>query len=205
MAGGEMGINEKGLAIGNEAVFSRFKRAKNGILGMDILRSALGSATTAKEALDFICRFVETYDQGGNGAYRGSLYYDNSFIIADPSEAYILETAGASLGPGGRGKAGRYFQRLRDREDYKAPGCPDPQGNRAGQREGRLFRRSRSRAQGQQGVVQGARGKRFFLRFTKGELRRKLSLKLLGGFCTELDNSGLQTKRPGTAKPGMER
>jgi len=37
---------------------------------------------------------VEQYEQGGNGAYKGSLYYNNSFLIADSSECYQLETAG---------------------------------------------------------------------------------------------------------------
>ncbi|HUX36362.1 MAG TPA: hypothetical protein VMV44_00550, partial [Rectinemataceae bacterium] len=42
MGGGEMGLNERGVAVGNEAVFSRFKARKDGILGMDLLRAALG-------------------------------------------------------------------------------------------------------------------------------------------------------------------
>ncbi|TXT50168.1 MAG: peptidase U34 [Spirochaetes bacterium] len=94
MTGGEMGINEAGVAMGNEAVFSKYKPAKDGVLGMEILRKALARERTAKEALEFICAFVETHDQGGNGAYKGSLYYDNSYLIADPNEAYVLETAG---------------------------------------------------------------------------------------------------------------
>jgi len=93
--GGEMGLNSKGLAIGNEAVFSRFKPDKNGVLGMDILRAALSACATAKEALDFISSFVERFPQGGNGAYKGKLFYNNSFLISDPDEAYILETATA--------------------------------------------------------------------------------------------------------------
>jgi hypothetical protein len=94
MSGGEMGINSKGLAIGNEAVFSRFKPDENGVLGMDILRAALSACATAKEAVDFITSFVEKYPQGGNGAYKGKLVYNNSFLAADPEEAYIIETAG---------------------------------------------------------------------------------------------------------------
>jgi len=92
--GAEMGINSQGLALGNEAVFSRFKADPNGILGMDILKAALCSCTTAKEAVDFITSFVEKYPQGGNGAYKGTLVYSNSFLAADPYEAYVIETAG---------------------------------------------------------------------------------------------------------------
>ena len=94
MAGGEMGVNERGVAIGNEAVFSRFRAKKDGALGMDILRAALAHADSAVEARDFICSFVENGDQGGNGAYRGSLVYSNSFIVAGASGAFVVETAG---------------------------------------------------------------------------------------------------------------
>jgi hypothetical protein len=94
ISGGEMGLNEAGLAIGNEAVFSRFPAAKDGVLGMDILRATLASARDADEALRSICEITEQNDQGGNSAYRGTLRYCNSYLIADPTKAYVLETAG---------------------------------------------------------------------------------------------------------------
>jgi hypothetical protein len=94
MRGGEMGLNECGVAIGNEAVFSRFKAAKDGILGMDILRAALASSESAKEALDTICGLTEGADQGGNGAFKGTLRYCNSYIVSDRGDAYVIETAG---------------------------------------------------------------------------------------------------------------
>jgi dipeptidase len=94
MAGGEMGLNEKGVAIGNEAVFSRFKAKKDGILGMDILRAALAQASTPEEARDFIIAVTEREEQGGNGAFKGNLVYSNSYLIAGAGEGFILETAG---------------------------------------------------------------------------------------------------------------
>jgi len=94
MEGGEMGLNDAGLAIGNEAVFPRRPPAKDGILGMDLLRAALVACASADEAADYICSFVEGHVQGGNGAYHGKLYYDNSYLVADRRGAWIVETAG---------------------------------------------------------------------------------------------------------------
>ncbi len=94
MYGAEMGVNEFGLAIGNTAVFTKERREKVGILGMDIIRLALERTKSSKEALEFIISIIENYGQGGNGSYEHRLYYHNSFIIADPKDAWVLETAG---------------------------------------------------------------------------------------------------------------
>ncbi len=92
--GAEMGVNEFGLAIGNEAIFSKEPLTKNGLLGMDILRLALHNTKTAAEASDFICMLIEKYGQSGNGSYSGNLKYHNSFLIKDFNEAIVIETSG---------------------------------------------------------------------------------------------------------------
>lgn len=94
MWGAEMGVNEHGLSIGNEAVFSKEKVNRDGLLGMDILRLALHNNKSAGEALNFIIRLISDVGQGGDGGYRGSLKYHNSFLIKDFYEAYVLETSG---------------------------------------------------------------------------------------------------------------
>ncbi|MGD8474470.1 MAG: hypothetical protein PVH59_10120, partial [Anaerolineae bacterium] len=48
----------------------------------------------ARKALDVIVNLLETYGQGGNCGFRHKEYYHNSFIIADPVEAWLLETSG---------------------------------------------------------------------------------------------------------------
>ncbi|GBC71037.1 hypothetical protein HRbin02_00814 [Candidatus Calditenuaceae archaeon HR02] len=90
--GAEMGVNELGLAIGNTAIFSREKIPEKGILGMDIVRLALERSRNSEEALKLITEIVD--NQGGSGSYEHRLIYSNSFIIADPREAWVLETAG---------------------------------------------------------------------------------------------------------------
>lgn len=91
--GAEMGVNSKGLAIGNEAVFTKEKLEPEALLGMDMLRLALENCDNAVEAVEFIIQILEQYGQGGKAGYTANLRYHNSFIIADYKEAYVLETA----------------------------------------------------------------------------------------------------------------
>ncbi|WP_340076503.1 hypothetical protein [Leptobacterium sp. I13] len=94
MWGAEMGVNEKGVSIGNEAVFSKEKQSKEGLLGMDILRLALHNGGSAEEAANIIINLIEIYGQGGNGSYSGTLRYHNSFLIKDFDKAILVETSG---------------------------------------------------------------------------------------------------------------
>jgi secernin len=93
MWGAEMGANEYGVVIGNEAVATKEPLNNTGLLGMDLLRLGLERGNTAKKALDIIINLLETHGQGGSHNKKG-LNYHNSYIIADSKEAYVLETAG---------------------------------------------------------------------------------------------------------------
>lgn len=58
-------------------------------------RLGLERGSTATEALEVITKLLEKYGQGGPCSDSDpGLAYHNSFIIADPTTAWVLETCG---------------------------------------------------------------------------------------------------------------
>lgn len=93
--GAEMGVNEHGVAIGNEAVFTRNKSNKiPSIIGMDYLRLALERGNSAEQCCQVITDLLLKYGQGGNCGFDKNFYYDNSYLVADVNRAFILQTIG---------------------------------------------------------------------------------------------------------------
>jgi secernin len=96
MWGAEMGANDHGVVIGNEAVHARLRIPRAPALtGMDLLRLGLERGASAAEALDVVIRLLEEFNQGGNCGHLTERYYHNSFIVADAREAFVLETLGS--------------------------------------------------------------------------------------------------------------
>ncbi len=94
MWGAEMGTNEHGLVIGNEAVWTQAPLGPPALLGMDLVRLGLERAHSATEGASVITRLLEEHGQGGACAEGDpSFTYHNSFLLADAREAWVVETA----------------------------------------------------------------------------------------------------------------
>ena len=95
MWGAEMGANERGVVIGNEAVWTTEPLGPPALLGMDLVRLGLERASSAGHAVGVITALLDEHGQGGACAEGDpSFQYHNAFLIADAAEAWVVETAG---------------------------------------------------------------------------------------------------------------
>jgi len=96
--GAEHGVNEHGVAIGNERVATTHDaaHAPPALIGMDLVRLGLERARSAEEALDVMTGLLDVCGQGGIADTVRQQAYDSSFLVADPSHAFVLETSGSA-------------------------------------------------------------------------------------------------------------
>ncbi|GAH18773.1 unnamed protein product, partial [marine sediment metagenome] len=94
--GCEMGVNENGVVIGNEAIFTKIPyEKKKGLIGMDLMRLALERSKNSDMAVEVIADLLNKYGQGGACGYRDKKFrYHNSFLIADFNSAKVMECYG---------------------------------------------------------------------------------------------------------------
>ncbi|MBI3784087.1 MAG: C69 family dipeptidase [Deltaproteobacteria bacterium] len=92
--GFEHGLNEHGVAVGNHSVFTKEPLAGQGLIGMDLVRLGLERARSAEQALETITALLAQYGQGGSGYADKDWAYHNSFLVADGTRAFVLETSG---------------------------------------------------------------------------------------------------------------
>jgi hypothetical protein len=98
MWGLEHGVNEHGVAVGNEKVWTVDdpRAAPPALLGMDLVRLGLERGTTAEGALDAMVALLEAHGQGGSGEERRDEPYWSSFLVVDGRGGWVLETSGRS-------------------------------------------------------------------------------------------------------------
>lgn len=96
MWGAEMGANDQGVCIGNEAVWTKEEvNPGEALLGMDLLRLGLERGDSAWSALSVITELLQQHGQGGPCREDPELFsYHNTFLLVDRREAWVLETAG---------------------------------------------------------------------------------------------------------------
>jgi secernin len=93
--GYEHGFNEHQVVIGNEALSSKLPEAQAPkLVGMEILRLGLERSRSAAEAVGVMTDLISQYGQGKFANTAGVRTYDNGYLVADPHEAYVIETAG---------------------------------------------------------------------------------------------------------------
>jgi dipeptidase len=94
--GAEHGVNEHGVAIGNERVATTHDAAgaAPALIGMDLVRLGLERARSAAEAVEVMTSLLEACGQGGIADATHGEAYDSSFLVADHTEAFVLETSG---------------------------------------------------------------------------------------------------------------
>jgi hypothetical protein len=118
--GAEHGVNEHGVAIGNEMVntVDDPRHAPPALLGMDLVRLGLERAASAEEALDVMTSLLERHGQGGVGDAVNGVAYWSSFLVADPGSAFVLETSGRSWAARPLEGGGAISNRLTLRRDW---------------------------------------------------------------------------------------
>lgn len=99
MWGLEHGVNEVGVAAGNATVTTTLdpRGAPPALTGMDLVRLALERATTAADAAAVITDAIERWGQGGSGHEAVDRPYWSSFLVADATSAWVVETSGREV------------------------------------------------------------------------------------------------------------
>lgn len=97
--GFEHGINEAGVVAGNETIYTTLdpRGAPPALIGMDLVRLGLERATTAPQWVEVVTGLLERYGQGGSGHHGADRPYWSSFLVADRTSAFVVETSGRTF------------------------------------------------------------------------------------------------------------
>jgi secernin len=86
------GVNEKGVVIGCTTIATRIMDEGQALTGPELVRLGLQRAASACQAVEVITDLISRHGQGG-GSTPQTL--DAALLIADATEAYVLEAAGS--------------------------------------------------------------------------------------------------------------
>lgn len=93
--GYEHGLNEHQVSIGNEYLPAIMEASPElRLIGMELVRLGLERGATAREAVYVITSHVEEFGQGSFSNDADVYTYNNSYIVADPLEAFVIEAVG---------------------------------------------------------------------------------------------------------------
>ena len=94
--GAEHGVNEHGVAIGNERLWpDRPYDDEPALIGMDLVRLGLERGASADEACEVITDLLGQHGQGGTCDATTNEPYDSSFLVADAFGGWVIETFGS--------------------------------------------------------------------------------------------------------------
>ena len=100
--GAEQGVNDAGVAIGNHTIYTTLdpRGFAPALIGMDLVRLGLERGSSARAAVAVMTGLLDRYGQGGSGHDPALVGKDkpywSSFLVADATEAWIVETSGAT-------------------------------------------------------------------------------------------------------------
>ncbi len=92
--GYDHGLNGQQVAVGRAALQTRLACERPTLLGTDLVRLVLERARSARHGVDVLLDLVERHGQGGSSGGPPAEGADNTFLIADPHEAFAVETSG---------------------------------------------------------------------------------------------------------------
>jgi secernin len=91
--GYDHGLSGQQVAMGRAALRTRLRCDKPTLLGTDLVRLVLERARSARHGVDVL---LDLMDRHGQGSFAGgpAEEEDNTFLIADPAEAFAVEASG---------------------------------------------------------------------------------------------------------------
>lgn len=88
------GVNEHGVAAGCTSFFNKLQNQQAGLTGMDLVRLVLERSHSACQGVDVLADLLERCGQGTFAGCQADCVSDHAILIADSSEAFLVETAG---------------------------------------------------------------------------------------------------------------